>query len=658
MSEKKSDADMLSELSCMPSVAPRERKSTLNETSKKPPVASRFKNENEMNDYIQKCINDALKKSGNEKKEDKPVSSTIKNEVMSEYNNPRKESSTGKHAGVNSFIRNLGTIGYGEERKDMVNHNAHANIKSSTKMAQNKGESKIAENILQKLNEREAKDKAKKKYPQSSKSSDEKKPKYKSSSKKPKQEEPEMLTEERKSYPFTRINSIHNKNNGTSQQQQFFNPLQQFANPQQQFAPNQQQFANPQQQFANPQQQFANPQQQFASPQRQFAPPQRQSKFSLHQSRPQQFQQISSQHPPQRFSQNQNQLPHNQFSLPNPQQSQQMNSRRQQPAQPQQIQPSQQPQQPQQLQNNNEIQNSFVFIMPSYNGAKWIKRIFDSIKSQSYQNYRIIYVNDCSDDNTIPELNAYTKLNPHMNIMLINNMQRQWPAYSRYVACKEVYDHEICVFLDGDDWLVDDDCLKTLNTVFQNPNIYATFGSMENAPWQFKKWKKYNRANINDGEGAYFPHLRTTRASIAKLIPPYYMQTETGDWLHVCTDVALFMAVIEAVGHDGYVFLKNAFVHYNTSNHNKNTKEGYTNSKGSDMRIYYRSTIRDKVPMKKITRPIAYSPQQQIQMPPQQMQMPQQQMQMPRQQMAQPQMINRSHNYNPGPQRRMGSRYR
>jgi len=123
-SNKKSDVDILGELSCMPSVTENKRTSTLTNTSN-----PRFKSEKEMNDYIQKCINDALKKSGNEKKEDKPVSSTIKNEVMSEYNNPRKESSTGKHAGVNSFIRNLGTIGYGEERKDMVNHNAHANIK-------------------------------------------------------------------------------------------------------------------------------------------------------------------------------------------------------------------------------------------------------------------------------------------------------------------------------------------------------------------------------------------------------------------------------------------------------------------------------------------------------------------------------------------------
>jgi hypothetical protein len=250
---------------------------------------------------------------------------------------------------------------------------------------------------------------------------------------------------------------------------------------------------------------------------------------------------------------------------------------------------------------NNKNNSSFVFIIPSYNGARWIKKVFDSIKTQTYKNYRIIYINDCSSDNTIAELQMYKQANPNMNIKIINNNQRGWPAYSRYVACRQTQDHEICVFLDGDDWLVDNDCLKVLAQVYENPNIHATFGSMENAPWQFKKWKKYNRANINDGEGAYFPHLRTTRAAVVKSIPPYYLQTETNEWLHVCTDVALFMAVIEAVGPDGYVFLKNAFVHYNTSNHNKNSKEGYTNSKSSDMRLYYRSTIRDKPVMKRLT---------------------------------------------------------
>ena len=117
-------------------------------------------------------------------------------------------------------------------------------------------------------------------------------------------------------------------------------------------------------------------------------------------------------------------------------------------------------------------------------------------------------------------------------------------------------------FLDGDDWLVNDNCLNILNKVYQNPNIHASFGSMENAPWQYRKWKKYKRLKINDEEGIYFPHLRTSRSYVAKRIPAYYMQDESHNWLRVCTDVGLFMAIVEAIGEDGYVFLKDVLVHY------------------------------------------------------------------------------------------------
>ena len=96
----------------------------------------------------------------------------------------------------------------------------------------------------------------------------------------------------------------------------------------------------------------------------------------------------------------------------------------------------------------------------------------------------------------------------------------------------------------------------------------------------------------------YFPHLRTSRSYVAKRIPAYYMQDESHNWLRVCTDVGLFMAIVEAIGEDGYVFLKDVLVHYNTSNNDNNTQEGYAKSKSSDMRLYYRSCIRDKVPMK------------------------------------------------------------
>jgi glycosyltransferase involved in cell wall biosynthesis len=578
--KSKSDIDMLSELSCMPSITSRERKSTLNESGSggNGGFTSKFKSEKEMNDYIQKCINDAL----NQKPKPNGAVKTTST-VKEEYSNPRKESATGKHAGVNSFIRNLGTIGYGEERKDMVNNKSFANGGGHAK---GKSEEKIADNILQKLKEREEKDK---KAKERGEPVEKKKPKYKSTKKKEKEaEEPvEIAPEDKKIYSFTKVHSVFNSEMPMSQQ-----------------IMNQQQQMRGQMRGQMPGQ-MRN---QMHGQMRNQMPGQMNNQMHG-QMRNQMHGQMRNQMPGQMNNQMRNQM--NNQMQGNTQQRPFMGMTGNTPsARGNQIQHPIRNQAPNQI-VGNQIQNSFVFIMPSYNGVKWIKRIFDSIRSQTYTNYRIIYVDDCSTDNTVKEINSYKRANPQMNIEVITNQTRQWPAYSRFVACRQVYDHEVCVFLDGDDWLVDNDCLSTLNTVFQNPNIYATFGSMSNAPWQYKKWKKYNRANINDGEGAYFPHLRTTRAAIVKAIPPYYMQTDNHEWLHVCTDVALFMAVIEAVGQDGYVFLKNEFVHYNTANHSKNTKEGYNNSKGSDMRLYYRSTIRDKIPMKKIVRSgVAGTPQQ------------------------------------------------
>lgn len=601
--KSKSDIDMLSELSCMPSITSRERKSTLNESGSggNGGFTSKFKSEKEMNDYIQKCINDALNQNPKPNGAVKTTSS-----MKEEYSNPRKESATGKHAGVNSFIRNLGTIGYGEERKDMVKNKSYAN---GGDHAKSKNEVKIADNILQKLKEREEKEKERKARETEEGETEvveKKKPKYKSTKKKNKEveEHDETAPEENKIYTFTKLNSVFSSDMPMSQQ-----------------IIGQQQQMQQQQMMLNNQMRPGQGQGQGSMRHGQGSMRYGQGQMRAGQG---EMRQATNQPGAMGYRQmRQNQFPQNQM-----QQSQktimgmsngrntianQFNQRQQLPtngSMNQRQKTMMTPSQPSSI-VGNQIQNSFVFIMPSYNGVKWIQRIFDSIKSQTYSNYRIIYVDDCSTDNTVQEINNYKRANPNMNIQVITNQMRQWPAYSRFVACRQVYDHEICVFLDGDDWLVDNNCLSTLNMVFQNPNIYATFGSMANAPWQYKKWKKYNRANINDGEGAYFPHLRTTRAAIVKAIPPYYMQTDNHEWLHVCTDVALFMAVIEAVGQDGYVFLKNEFVHYNTSNHSKNTKEGYNNSKGSDMRLYYRSTIRDKVPMKKIVRSgVVNSPQQ------------------------------------------------
>ena len=58
-----------------------------------------------------------------------------------------------------------------------------------------------------------------------------------------------------------------------------------------------------------------------------------------------------------------------------------------------------------------EKKNKFVIITPSYNNEDWAEANLASMLNQTYTNWRNIYVNDCSTDNTLKKVNDIVKLN-------------------------------------------------------------------------------------------------------------------------------------------------------------------------------------------------------------------------------------------------------
>ena len=47
---------------------------------------------------------------------------------------------------------------------------------------------------------------------------------------------------------------------------------------------------------------------------------------------------------------------------------------------------------------NNDLVS---IIMPSYNCGKYVEQTIHSVQAQTYQNWEIIFVDDCSKDDTI-----------------------------------------------------------------------------------------------------------------------------------------------------------------------------------------------------------------------------------------------------------------
>lgn len=55
-------------------------------------------------------------------------------------------------------------------------------------------------------------------------------------------------------------------------------------------------------------------------------------------------------------------------------------------------------------------------ILPVYNGAECVSNSIDSVLAQTYENFELVVVNDCSTDNTLDILNEYAKKDSRVKV--------------------------------------------------------------------------------------------------------------------------------------------------------------------------------------------------------------------------------------------------
>ncbi len=105
-------------------------------------------------------------------------------------------------------------------------------------------------------------------------------------------------------------------------------------------------------------------------------------------------------------------------------------------------------------------------IMPSYNTAQYIKNTIQSVLNQTYTNWELIIVDDCSNDNTNEVLNTITD----QRIMIFKNEKNSGAAVSRNKALREAKGRWIA-FLDSDDLWMPEKLEKQIS--FMKKNGYS-----------------------------------------------------------------------------------------------------------------------------------------------------------------------------------------
>jgi glycosyltransferase involved in cell wall biosynthesis len=200
--------------------------------------------------------------------------------------------------------------------------------------------------------------------------------------------------------------------------------------------------------------------------------------------------------------------------------------------------------------------NKFKIIIPSYNNESWIEPNLASIINQTYTNYEVLYIDDASTDETYSQVSQIVGDLPNWKIIRNeSNMRRGYnvsPQNSNVVDFI-TDDEDVVVFIDGDDWLYDDNVLENLNKYYNDNDPWMTYG----------KFICYPSSNLGYPQNTHYPeavhednmyrrdtwrasHLRTFKWHLYKQIKKEdQIYSKTGEYYFHAEDLATSFPCLE-----------------------------------------------------------------------------------------------------------------
>ncbi len=134
-------------------------------------------------------------------------------------------------------------------------------------------------------------------------------------------------------------------------------------------------------------------------------------------------------------------------------------------------------------------------VILTYNRPALLAKCINSILKQSYKNYEIIIVNDCSTGNTKEVAEGFVRRN--RKIRLFNNEVNRGEAASRNVGIKHARG-DVITFID-DDCVADEDLLRNAVKAFKKDrNIVGVEGATLPARLPLKPFE-HSLSNMNGG---------------------------------------------------------------------------------------------------------------------------------------------------------------
>ena len=221
----------------------------------------------------------------------------------------------------------------------------------------------------------------------------------------------------------------------------------------------------------------------------------------------------------------------------------------------------------------------FNIIVPVFNAEKYIKKCLNSIIKQSYKNYQVKVIDDCSTDYSY-EL-ALEICSRYENFYISKNSRRLGALnnINKLLSLNvEEPSKTINILVDGDDYLYSGDVLDILYEKYINTNCLITYGShLSSKGIQGKRYPRLIRnLNLYRKYFWYASHLKTFRHDLWLSINQNDLLDKNGQYFPCASDLAIMFPMLEMAGNRQQ-YVKDILYVYNEfnpiSNHNIRRKE-------------------------------------------------------------------------------------
>lgn len=125
------------------------------------------------------------------------------------------------------------------------------------------------------------------------------------------------------------------------------------------------------------------------------------------------------------------------------------------------------------------IQNHFftIVILGKNNGAS-VEKTLDSVFSQNYENFRVLYIDDASDDESFDlASDLICESKQSMRVTFTRNDTPLGELANLVRAVESCGDEEIVVVLRSGEWLSHEWVLQRMNSYYADPDLWMAYGN-------------------------------------------------------------------------------------------------------------------------------------------------------------------------------------